>query len=431
MSRYLLKRTIFWVLILAVSFLFVELFPGKAEAIPTFARKYKTSCSTCHIAIPKRNAFGDAFRRNGFRIPGGDEAYVKETPVSLGAEAWKRVWPETVWPGILPASVPISFYGHQRFVWKEDAGTTATTNFDAPHELELLIGGNWGEKISFFGEWILFEKAYADDRDKLGALYVQFNDLIFGPGMFNLKFGRFETGASRGHKDDNRLTPSHPMPYDYTVTGGGTDKSLRTKQSGLEINGIIDSRIEYAFGFVNGNGSNADNNSDKDLFYRVAYKLGGMGFDGKGGESPEQLVLKDNWRDDSVTVGTFGYLGRPTDKGSLDQNYQRLGVDLRVQYDRVDLAGALVFGNDEVNPGTDIDSRSFFIDAQYLLYPMLIGNLRYGAKEFDSTQEDVEVVVANLTYMQRANLRWNVEYYTYLDDSDGNDTVKVNFMFAF
>jgi len=425
-----MKRTIFWALILTVSFLFVELFPGKAEAIPTFARKYKTSCSTCHVAMPKRNAFGDAFRRLGFRIPGGDELYVKETPVSLGAEAWKKVWPETIWPGILPATVPISFYGHQRFVWKEDAD--AETTFDAPHELEMLIGGNWGKRISFFGEWVVFEKEFEDDRDKLGALYVQFNDL-FGntPGMLNVKFGKFETGAARGHKDNNRLTPSHAMPYDYTVDGGGSDKNLRTKQPGLELNGIIQSRFEYAVGIVNGNGSTADNNSEKDLFYRVAYKFGGMGFDGRGGESPEALVMKDNWRDDSVTVGTFGYFGYPSDEDGPDENYQRFGVDLRVQYDRLDIGAAVVFGDDEVDGGDDIESSSFFVDVQYLFYPWLLGNVRYGAKEFDSAQEDVEVLVANVTILQRANLRWNVEYYKFIEDSDGQDTLKANLMFAF
>ncbi|HEA68157.1 MAG TPA: hypothetical protein ENI07_15230 [Desulfobacterales bacterium] len=425
-----MKKIVFWTLMTAIFFGLAVFFPNNAEAIPTFARKYKTSCSTCHIAIPKRNAFGDAFRRLGFRIPGGDEGLIKEEPVSLGAEAWKKVWPETIWPGLLPATVPISFYGHQRFVWKEDAD--ASTTFDAPHELEMLIGGNYGDRISFFGEWIVYEKEYADDRDKLGALYLQFNDLLGStPGMLNFKFGKFETGASRGHKDDNRLTPSHPMPYDYTVSGGGNDKKLRQKQAGLELNGILASRFEYAVGIVNGNGSTADNNSDKDLFGRVAYKFGGMGLDGSGGEPGEQLVMKDNWRDDSITVGVFGYLGKPSDKGTPDEDYTRLGVDLSLKFGRFDIGAAYVAGNDEVDGGADIDSSSFFVDVQYLFYPWLLANVRYGQKEFDSDQVDTEVVIANITLLQRANIRWNVEYFTFLDDEDGDDTVKANLMFAF
>jgi hypothetical protein len=425
-----MKKIVFWTLMAAIFFGLAVFFPNNAEAIPTFARKYKTSCSTCHIAIPKRNAFGDAFRRLGFRIPGGDEGLIKEEPVSLGAPAWKKVWPETIWPGLLPATVPISFYGHQRFVWKEDAD--ASTTFDAPHELEMLIGGNYGDRISFFGEWIVYEKEYADDRDKLGALYLQFNDLLGStPGMLNFKFGKFETGAARGHKDDNRLTPSHPMPYDYTVSGGGNDKKLRQKQAGLELNGILASRFEYAVGIVNGNGTTADNNSDKDLFYRVAYKFGGMGLDGSGGEPGEQLVMKDNWRDDSITIGTFGYLGKPSDKGTPDEDYTRFGVDLSLKFNRFDIGAAYVVGNDEVDGGADIDSSAFFVDVQYLFFPWLLANVRYGQKEFDSDQVDTEVLVANITILQRANIRWNVEYVTFLDDEDGDDTVKANLLFAF
>lgn len=414
------------VLIILVGVVFGGIiFIDQAFAIPTFARKYRTSCNTCHVAMPKRNAFGDAFRRNGFQIPGGDAAYVKEEPVSLGAEAWKRVWPEAVWPGTMPATVPISFYGHQRFFWREEA--TADTGFDAPHELEMLFGGDFGEKISFFGEWLVYEKGKTDEG-RLGALYVQFNDLLFDtPDMLNLKFGKFETGASRGFKDNNRLTLEHPMPYDYTVSGAGADLSLHTKQSGLELNGIVNSRVEYAFGIVNGNGSTSENNSNKDGFYRLAYKFGGIGFDGSGAEPEEELVEKDNWRDDSVTVGTFGYFGQPSD----GEDYQRLGIDLRVLCNRLDLGTAVVFGEDDVVGGPDIDSSSFFVDAQYLFYPWLIGVLRYEQKDFDNTQEDVGKIIANLTLLQRANLRWTLEAALHPESSDGDDTIKANLMFAF
>lgn len=431
-----MKKVMLCVFLLIISLVFVGFFSGNAEAIPTFARKYKTSCSTCHTAIPQRNAFGDAFRRLGFRMPGGDKAFVKEEPVALGAEAWKEVWPEAIWPGLLPATVPISFYGHQRVVWKEDASSSeGATYFDAPHELEMLFGGNWGERISFFAEWILYEKSFANDKDKLGAMYIQFNDLLGStPGMLNFKIGRFETGAARGLKDDNRLTPSHAMSFDYTVAGGGADKSLRTKQSGVEFNGILGSRFEYAFGAVNGGGDNTDSNDAKDLFYRVGFKLGGMGLDGSGGIPKGELVQKDNWRDDSITLGTFGYFGYPSaNNATTEENYTRFGADLRLSYSRLAIEGAVVFGNDEVAAGKDIKSTAFNVDLQYLFFPWLIANVRYEQKSFDdnTSNKDVEAVVANLTVLQRANIRWNLEYYTYLEDKDGNDTAKLNIMFAF
>ena len=40
-----------------------------ASAIPSFARKYQTSCLTCHTVISLAlNPFGEAFRRNGYRF---------------------------------------------------------------------------------------------------------------------------------------------------------------------------------------------------------------------------------------------------------------------------------------------------------------------------------------------------------------------------
>jgi hypothetical protein len=38
---------------------------GRARAVPAFARKYKTSCVTCHTIFPKLTPFGEQFRRNG------------------------------------------------------------------------------------------------------------------------------------------------------------------------------------------------------------------------------------------------------------------------------------------------------------------------------------------------------------------------------
>src|SRR3972149_6524332 len=88
----------------------VLLMPEKADAIPVFARKYRTVCSTCHAgSFPKLNAFGAAFRQNGYRIPVGDEKFVKEEPIPLGAPAWAQVWPDAIWPGEISTIPPIAF----------------------------------------------------------------------------------------------------------------------------------------------------------------------------------------------------------------------------------------------------------------------------------------------------------------------------------
>src|ERR1041384_3061489 len=77
-------------------------------ALPIFARRFETSCMTCHVIIPKLNAFGIAFRNNGFKIPINDARLIKMPDVALGAPAWKQLWPKAVWPGAIPGVPPIA-----------------------------------------------------------------------------------------------------------------------------------------------------------------------------------------------------------------------------------------------------------------------------------------------------------------------------------
>jgi len=50
------------------------LLPGRADAIPAYARRYDTKCETCHYPMPPRlNNTGILFRRSGFRLPDADE----------------------------------------------------------------------------------------------------------------------------------------------------------------------------------------------------------------------------------------------------------------------------------------------------------------------------------------------------------------------
>src|SRR5512134_2232482 len=121
-----------------------------ALAIPAWSRKYRTSCSTCHVAFPKLNYFGKAFRNNGYRFPAGqDPEATKEPPVSMGAEGYKKLFPHALWPADLPGVPPLAVRAVLRASTSEDA---RTATFEFPHEFELLTGGTVGETFSFFGE---------------------------------------------------------------------------------------------------------------------------------------------------------------------------------------------------------------------------------------------------------------------------------------
>ena len=156
-----------------------------------------------------------------------------------------------------------------------------------------------------------------------------------------------------------------------------------------------------------------------------------MGFDGTSGGREDTLSQKDNWRDDSVTVGTFGYFGQPDEPNFLD--YQRYGVDLRLMYDRFDIGSAVVFGVDEITEVDKFNTVAYFIDGQYLFFPWLPGNVRYENVNYDhdSSLEDTELVSGNLPILHRANIRCSIEGSFYTEVSDGAIPVEGNVMFAF
>lgn len=148
--------------------------------------------------------------------------------------------------------------------------------------------------------------------------------------------------------------------------------------------------------------------------------------------------MMDNWRDDGLTIRTHGYFGS-TDNltdgvTTWNNDFERFGVDIRGKYDRLEVGGAVIWGNDD-NPGgadEDIDANAWMVQASYMVYPWLIPTVRYSEVNFsDDWANDKEEVVLSLTALQRANIRWVGEYVFHPDDDDGQDTFKLNLQYAF
>jgi hypothetical protein len=154
MSRTASGFSRFLLIVAGILFLFASLPP--AGAVPVFSRKYQTSCQTCHVAFPKLNPFGQAFRLNGYRMPGEAENpdLVKEVPVSLGSEAYERVWPDAVYPSTIPAHVPFAFNVKMADVYassRTDTGTEIIHNdFQFPQEANLFAAAPWAGPSAFW-----------------------------------------------------------------------------------------------------------------------------------------------------------------------------------------------------------------------------------------------------------------------------------------
>ncbi len=478
-----------------------------AEAIPAFTRKFNTSCATCHVAYPKLNAFGEAFLRNGYRMPGGDEQYEADEPVKLGAEPWKRLWPNAIWPGSIPYLPPISFIVNADYVVEPDA--EINNDFRFPSEFAFLTGGTFGDSISWFGRINLV--APGEDLH-VHRLFGQFDGLL-GTRMLNVRFGQMEPRAVP-FSSNRRLTRfdyllnSSTFPLgelvdavlahgaedhdetDAHAEGGehlhGGDYALGKTQQGVEVWGAADGfggrgGLEYGFGIVNGNGSGDfaengtnDNNSSKDIYWRAAYKFGGMSVLGNAETAPAQT---DNWRDNSLRIGVFGYHGKApyTFTGDLDdheeeeeehheeilgssiftasedddhdddhdepttffvdEKFTRFGADASLWFGNLNLFGAFMWGETAMDPllihEAKAEFTSWFTEADYVFYPWLIGALRYERIDIpDLMDEDIQRWVPHVTALIRANVKFTFDAALYSKRRQNNRYL-FNLSFAF
>lgn len=430
-----------WIMVFMLA-LVVVLVAGDAWSIPVFARKYKTTCVTCHEAFPRLNAVGEAYRLNGYKFA-DDELYIKDVPVEQGDEAYKKVWPDAIWPGSIPGLPPIAFRMLSDFIVDLGGTEESKTKFDFPHETEILIGGAIGDAISFFWEI----EVEGDETSAVG--WAQFEDLGSADNIFNIKVGTMGMGQEFGlftARDGMRLTKNHylygnwriPYPGDFEA---GNRYRLRSSQPGVELNGF-GRALHYAVGVVEGD----SDLSDKDYYAQIVFKVGGLGFDGSGaiekeGELPSPGA--ETWLDDSVMFSIFAYFGKANvtameEGAESEDEFWRFGPSVQWKSGNLKLGGGYIFGENDDPYGTlsskKVDSDAWFLEAEYWLYPWLVPYVRYetleldlpaGLEGLDSTQDRANVVTG-AKILFRTNVSVNVEGLfhtndeTKENDDDGN-----------
>ncbi len=425
-----------------------------AEAIPAFARKYETSCQTCHIAYPKLNPFGEAFRLRGYHLPDETEDLIKEVPVSLGAPSYKKVWPQTVWPsdmaGTVPVSLGMTLTSYTQRVSEEDEKETIKNDFRFPEEFEIFSGGTLGESLSFFGE-IAFEPETEEGHSgvEIELEHAQLNiNGPFGSGQaFNVKVGRFTPELSQPFSHSSVLTTGGPAAFlqyipiaahgGSEVGGhhGGAGIELPHSVDGVEVYGILGHRFLYSGGFSNGVGpgdESVDGNTAKDVFGRVAYKIGGLAFDGDG-----YVESDKNWREVSLRLGFFGYRGDAEDvffqgtghhAGNLleDPRFNRFGFDANLFVQDLNLMAGFVRGEDTIveyrSTGpreSDFIFKAWYLQGDYVILPWLHGSTRYEWLDpGNQNAPDFKRIVPHVTALIRANVKTYLEYQRNLDDND-------------
>ena len=294
-------------------------FTDTGWALPIFARRFETSCTTCHVIIPKLNAFGIAFRNNGYKIPINDARLIKTPDVALGAPAWKQLWPKAVWPGAIPGIPPIAI----RVLTDVNIRPSAPVNmnFDFPNGLAAYFAGPAGDSFSFFGSVFLLGATNSLFVDRAWGQFRLVPETA-GQNWLSLKIGRIDTRAEPFSSTYRKVTSQNYNVSDFRAVVNGF--GFRDHDAGVELWGAAtgpDNRggLEYGAGVVQGTAGRPENNNFKDYYWAASYKVGGLGVVGSRVEVEPQTTSPEGYQETSIQAGGFMYVGKgqPTLPGVL------------------------------------------------------------------------------------------------------------------
>ena len=281
-----------------------------AEAIPAFARRYGTTCQTCHTVFPKLSPFGEAFRRNGFKFPGRDEEFVKQEQIPLGQEAYREVFPNAVWPGTLPIAAPLALgFNGAVTIHPTKSSSAALADNKSVISLQNLVeeghlwaGGAFSEHIAYFGE-----VTFVDGGAEIEHAELHFNDLGLSPHLVNLYVGRGVPNLTSFGPHSSYIADSVLPTFGVTALFGGDPESAFStlgQYNLVELNGMAKGRFIYSIGVNSGANLIGQVHNSENVTGHVGFKLGGTRLDGEGDKTGDPLKP---WAETALTVDLYGY----------------------------------------------------------------------------------------------------------------------------
>lgn len=360
--------------------LFFSLMAPLSQAVPHFSRKYGVSCSSCHGIFPSLTPFGEVFRRNGYRWPGGVEARsLAQDPLAITRGTAGNVggfFDSTIARSIplsvqLFAEEAITMDRHGAFDPNEELnseGFDSNLSGFLDHE-NLYVAGTLGDRTSYFvnlgfglggggghahGENSGFFDAGLSVDDASPHFHRMFVGFRLTPGPEAIvRFGQFEPRmflSTHAHNPNPAITIA-------TLTDtliGANNFTIDESQSGVELGGVLFRRAFYAFGIVEGRTGGSDTlgprtirNDHKDTYLQIGYKIGGLPLDGT---IPEGGIPQG---ERSVMVALFHYRGNTRIEGLVvpgaPQSLEEIEQDDRFNFTGTEVAGR--WGPVQVNVG--------------------------------------------------------------------------------
>lgn len=175
-------------------------------AVPYFARKYKTSCQTCHVIPPKLNQVGEDFLARGYRFPDDREQF--------------PTWPFAVWAT-----------GRGQWESNRDRGRLL------PNRVEIISGGPVRNTRAFyFVEWLPLSQE-VDGNNRRVERHGRFEDLFVSlpAGRAYVTVGQFRSLAQVDVS--RRLSISEPLAFSTGVAGPAASTSRLTGLRAFSLSG--------------------------------------------------------------------------------------------------------------------------------------------------------------------------------------------------
>lgn len=280
-----------------------------SDAMPVFARKYNLSCSACHVAFPRLNAFGEQFIANNLKLPNWKESATRDVGDPLL---------------VLPESVPLAIRA-QAFVQSRNAtaidetsGATtanASTDIQSPYLIKLLSSAPLSEHITYYFYGIFAEKG-GNGETLIEDAWFRHDD-VFGSGL-DMMLGQYQLSDLMFPRE-TRLTFQDFMAY--RMAGITYDRGLQF--------GRAFGPLDVALGVANGNGVTSnfainspgyqradrifDNDNSKSVYGRLGTAAGPVGLG----------VFALSGRQRSVAPGNAGL-----DRGLRNTDKRVVGLDL-------------------------------------------------------------------------------------------------------
>ncbi len=294
-------------------------FQTEAGAVPSFSRKYQTSCLTCHTVYPMLNAFGEAFRRDGYRLPSTknseDSDSIKASMIALGQEEYRSLFPASVIPDKIMESVPLSIMLNGAVTMNfpdSDAKAAAGNVFTwggLLGEFHLFAAGAFNDNLTYFGQLTIGTDGGVD----VETGYLLWNDIIGPRHMINLWIGRLmapqlTSFALHSSYLSDSMIPAVSIAGLYNPTGAFVVGQPHA--DGIEINGVVGHRFGYAIGWLASTQAAGLTTIDaEDVYAHIGIKSGGIALDGEGkyGANPPDPMKP--WAETSITLDLFAYHG--------------------------------------------------------------------------------------------------------------------------